>query len=172
LVFSAYLPTRVDRPFYRAMQESQFLTFLTRATRALCYKGKVRVIRAMVSKLEQAPSTWCFAIIGRRARQVSRRTALKISRSRWHIENTAFNQWVQHWNFAHVFRHTANALMAVLLLWMLAFNLLQLFIYRRLKRPRRPKDPTDTIRHIVEIMLREIATLPEPLPWKALLDSS
>jgi hypothetical protein len=136
------------------------------------YKGKVRVIRAMVSKLEQAPSTWCFAIIGRRARQVSRRTALKISRSRWHIENTAFNQWVQHWNFAHVFRHTANALMAVLLLWMLAFNLLQLFIYRRLKRPRRPKDPTDTIRHIVEIMLREIAILPEPLPWKALLDSS
>jgi len=136
------------------------------------YKGKVRVIRARVTKLEQAPSTWCFAIIGRRARQVSRRTALKISRSRWHIENTAFNQWVQHWNFAHVFRHTANALMAVLLLWMLAFNLLQLFIYRRLKRPRRPKDPTDTIRHIVEIMLREIATLPEPLPWKALLDSS
>jgi len=39
LVFSAYLPTRMDRPFYRAMQESQFLNFLTRATRALCYKG-------------------------------------------------------------------------------------------------------------------------------------
>ena len=39
MVFSAYLPTRVDRPFYRAMQESQFLTFLTRATRPLCYKG-------------------------------------------------------------------------------------------------------------------------------------
>ncbi len=136
------------------------------------YKGKLRVIRAIVTKLEQAPSTWCFAIIGRRARQVSRRTALKISRSRWHIENTAFNQWIQRWNFGHVFRHTANALMAVLLLWMLAFNLLQLFIYRRLKRPRRPKDPTDTIRHIVEIMLREIATLPEPMPWKALLDSS
>ena len=30
----------MDRPFYRAMQESQFLTFLTRATRALCYKGR------------------------------------------------------------------------------------------------------------------------------------
>lgn len=55
---------------------------------------------------------------------------------------------------------------------MLAFDLLQLFIYRRLKRPRRPKDPTDTIRHIVEIMLREMATLPEPLLWRALLDSS
>jgi len=136
------------------------------------YQGKVRVIRAIVSKPEQAPSTWCFAIVGQRARQVSRRTALKIIRSRWHIENTAFHQWIQRWNFGHVFRHTANAVMAVLLLWMLAFNLLQLFVYRRLKRPRRPKDPTDTIRHIVEIMLREVATLPTPLPWKALLDSS
>jgi len=124
------------------------------------------------SKPEQAPSTWCFAMIGKRARAVSRRTALKISRSRWHIENTAFHQWVRRWNLSHVFRHTANALMAVLLLWTLAFDLLQLFIYRRLKRPRRPQDGTDTIRHIVEIMLREVATLPEPVPWRALLDSS
>jgi hypothetical protein len=41
---------------------------------------------------------------------------------------------------------------------------LHLFIYRRLGRSRRPKDPTDTIRHIVEVMLREVATLPEPIP--------
>src|SRR5881396_2165077 len=71
-----------------------------------------------------------------------------------------------------VFRHTSNALMAILLLWMLAFNLLQLFIYRRLKRDRRPHDSTDTIRHIVEVMLRNVATLPEPIPWAALLNTS
>jgi hypothetical protein len=136
------------------------------------YSGKIRVIRAVITKSGQAPSTWCFAIVGQRARQVSRRTALKITRSRWHIENTAFHQWIQHWNLGHVFRHSRNALLATLLIWTLAFNLLQLFIYRRLKRPRRPKDPTYTIRHIVEIMLREIATLPEPLPWRALCDSS
>jgi SEC-C motif len=136
------------------------------------YQGKIRVIRAVVTKPEQAPSTWCFAIVGERARRVSRRTGLKISRSRWHIENTAFHQWILYWNLGHVFRHTGNATLALVLIWMLAFNLLQLFIYRRLKRPRRPKDPTDTIRHIVEIMLREIATLPEPLPWMARLDSS
>jgi hypothetical protein len=135
------------------------------------YKGKVRVIRAMVTKPGKAPTTWCFAIIGKRARNISRRTALKIIRARWHIEDTAFNQWVQYWNFDHVFRHTSNALMAVLLLWTLAFNLLQLFVYRRLGRPRRPKDPTDTIRHIVEVMLRDVATLPEPIPWAALLDT-
>ena len=136
------------------------------------YQGRVRVIRAAITKPDKEPTSWCFAIIGQRARKVSRRTALKIVRARWHLEDTAFNQWVQHWNFAHVFRHTANALLAVLLLWTLAFNLLQLFIYRRLKRPRRPKDPTDTIRHLVEVMLREVATLPEPIPWTALLDSS
>lgn len=137
------------------------------------YEGKVRAIRAVVTKQGQEPSTWCFAIVGQRARQIGRRTALQIIRSRWHIENTAFNQWVQYWNLAHVFRHTQNALMSLLLLWTLAFNLLQLFIYRRLGRCRRPKDPTDTIRHLVEVMLREVALLLEPIPWATLLlDSS
>jgi hypothetical protein len=136
------------------------------------YAGKIRVIRAVITKPDKVPSTWCFALIGKRARSLGRRTALKIIRARWHIENTAFNQWIQHWNFGHVFRHTSNAILAVLLLWTLAFNLLQLFVYRRLKRPRRPMDPTNTIRHIVEVMLRDIATLPEPIPWGALLDSS
>jgi hypothetical protein len=133
------------------------------------YKGKVRAVRAVVTKPGEEPSTWCFAIIGHRARQLGRRTALRIVRSRWHIENTAFNQWIQYGHLGHVFRHVQNALMAVLLLWALAFNLLQLFIYRRLGRCRRPKDPTDTIRHIVEVMLREMATLPAPIPWATLL---
>lgn len=133
------------------------------------YKGKVRAIRAVVTKRDQESSTWCFAIVGKRARQLSRRTALQIIRARWHIENTGFHQWVRYWNLNHVFHHTDNALLAVLLLWMLAFNLLQLFVYRRLGRCRRPKDPTDTIRHIVEVMLRELANLPEPIPWSMLL---
>ena len=133
------------------------------------YKGKVRAVRALVTKPGQEPSSWCFAIIGQRARQLSRQTALRIIRARWHIENTAFHQWIQYWHLSHVFRHTQNAILALLLLWTLAFNLLQLFIYRRLGRSRRPKDPTDTIRHLVEVMLREMATLPAPIPWAALL---
>jgi hypothetical protein len=133
------------------------------------YQRKVRVIRAVITKAEKQPSTWCFAIVGKRTRHLAHRTTLRIVRARWHIEDTAFNQWIAHWNFGHVFRHTSNALMAVLLLWTLAFNLLQLFVYRRLGRCRRPKDPTDTIRHIVEVMLREVATLPELIPWATLL---
>src|SRR5947207_2117748 len=106
------------------------------------YKGKIRAIRAVVTKPEEEedPATWCFALIGQRARQLSRPTALRIIRSRWHIENTAFHQWTRYWNLRHVFRHTQNALLAVLLLWTLAFNLLLLFIYRRLGRCRMPRD--------------------------------
>ena len=37
---------------------------------------------------------------------------------------------------------------------------------------RRPKDPIDTIRHIVEVMLRDVATLPAPIPWATFLDTS
>ena len=134
------------------------------------YEGKIRAIRAVVTRPDQEkPSTWCFAIVGQRARQISAQTALRIIRARWHIENTAFNQWTQYWNLTHVFRHGQNALSAVLLLWTIAFNLLQLFIYRRLGRSRRPKDPTETIRHLVEVMLREVALLPEPIPWSTLL---
>jgi len=134
------------------------------------YPGQARVLRAVITKADQPPRTWCVGIIGPRARRVSRRTALQIVRSRWHIEDTAFNQWIQYWHLGHVFHHTATALRALLLVWMLAFNVLQLFVYRRLGRARRPQDPTDTIRHLVEVMLRELATLPEPIPWAALLD--
>jgi hypothetical protein len=132
------------------------------------FKGKIRAVRAVVTKADQEKHTWCFAVVGERARQVSRPLALRIIRARWHIENTCFHQWTRYWNLSHIFRHTSKALSAVLLLWILAFNLLQLFIYRRLGRSRRPKDPTDTIRNLVEVMLREVGTLPAPIPWTAL----
>lgn len=136
------------------------------------YKGKVRVIRAVVTHRDGKKRTWCFGVVGQRAQSVGLRTALKIMRSRWHIENTGFNQWIQYWNLSHVFRHTANALLALLLLWSLVFNFLQLYVYRRLKRARNPKDPTDTIRHIVEVMARDCGALTKPVPWSALVDSS
>ena len=129
------------------------------------FKGKIRVLRAEITHPQEPKRTWCAAIIGERARRTPSPIALKALRSRWHIENTAFGQWTMYWNLSHVFHHTAQALMAILLIWSLAFNILQLFVYRRLKRPRRPKDPTWTIRHIVEVMHWEVATLPAPIPW-------
>jgi len=132
------------------------------------YKGKVRVIRAIITKKNGTLKTWCFGIIGKKAQKLSRRTAFMIVRSRWHIENTGFGQWVKYWNLGRVYRHTPNAIVAILLLWMLVFNLLQLFVYRRLKRPRKPKDPSDTIIGIVAEMFRDVATILEQIPCEVL----
>ena len=132
------------------------------------YKGKVRVIRALITKGNGICKTWCFAVVGRKARKVARRTALKIIRARWHVENTAFGQWTKYWNLGRVYRHTPNAVLAILLIWMLVFNLLQLFVYRRLKRPRKPLDPCDTIISIVAQMFRDVAVIPERIAWEVL----
>ncbi len=136
------------------------------------YKGKVRVIRAVITKQDGTRKTWCIGIVGDRARKIGRRTAIKTIRARWHLENTGFCQWVKYWNLGRVYRHTSNAIQAILLLWMLVFNLLQFFVYRRLKRKRKPKDPCDTIISIVAEMFRDVGSIPEQLPWVELLDTS
>ena len=74
------------------------------------YKGKVRVIRAVITHKDGTRKTWCLGIVGKRAQKVSRRTGLKIVRSRWHLENTGFGQWVKYWNLGRVYHHTANAI--------------------------------------------------------------
>ena len=136
------------------------------------YQGKVRVIRAVITGKDATVKTWCFGIVGRRARKVRRQTALKIIRSRWHLENTGFCQWVKYWNLGRVYHHTGNAVLATLLLWTLVFNLLQLFVFRRLNRPRNPKDPCDTIISIVAEMFRDVGSIPEPIPWEVLADAA
>lgn len=118
------------------------------------------------------PTTWCIAMVGEKAQKVSAEKGHRIMRGRWHIEDTLFHSWVTGWNLDHVYRHTANALLAVILIWTLVFNLMQLFLFRRLKRQRKPKDPTDTIRHIVEVMKRDIRDLHEPVPWGEVIDTS
>jgi hypothetical protein len=135
------------------------------------FKGKVRVVRAVVTQADGKCKTWCFTIVGERARRTGPRTALKIVRSRWHIENTAFHQWVTRWNLGRVFRHSANAILALLLLWAIVFNVLQLFVYRRLKRQRDPKDPCDTIISIVAEMSRDVGSIPERIAWEVLANA-
>jgi hypothetical protein len=137
------------------------------------FKGKVRVVRAEVSSGRAGKTTtWCAAVIGSRARKLPAGTVHRLHRTRWHEENTAFNQWTQLWHLTHVFRHTPGAIVAVLLLWLLGFNLMQLFVYRRLRRPRLPKDPCDTIRALVAGMAQDLRALKGLVPWALLFDTS
>jgi hypothetical protein len=49
--------------------------------------------------------------------------------------------------------------------------MLQLYVYRRLKRERNPKDPSDTIISIVAEMFRDVGSIIEPLSWEVLADA-
>ncbi len=135
------------------------------------FDGSVKMLKAVVTRKNGKKSTWVMALTGK-ARRVSHLVALRTMRARWHIENTAFHQWVTQWNLDHYYRHTNNAILAVMHIWMLAFNLMQLFFYRRLRKPRRGRPVTDTFVATVGDMFGDVYTLTEPVPWNLLYDSS
>ena len=90
-----------------------------------------------------------------------------MGRARWHIENTAFYQFANYWRFSHVFRHSAKALNALFYIFFLAFNLLQIFVYRHVRGYGRDrgKDPTRTLWSLVDEMLGDVERLDESLAW-------
>lgn len=112
-------------------------------------------------------STWVMALVGK-AKRLSNMLALRIMRARWHIENTAFHQWVTQWNFDHCYRHTPNAITAVMHIWAIAFNLMQLFFYRRLNWARKGRPANDTFVGVVKDMWLDLGQLAEPVPWDLL----
>lgn len=133
------------------------------------YDGPVRVVRGIVTKLDDpkaTPHTWCMVVVGK-AIKLSLRQVLAVARGRWHIENTAFNQWTQCWKFTHVFTHNARAIQVLYWLFIAAFNLLTLFLYRQLRSYGRDrgKDVTRTISRLIDQMLDDLARLTAS-PWE------
>jgi hypothetical protein len=135
------------------------------------YRDKIRVVRAVVHKQRRgsdavAPTTWCFAATGKAMRMNVHRVALA-GRGRWHIENTGFYQWANYWRFSHVFTHGKDALPALFYIFFLAFNLLQLFLYRQIGGYGRARgaDVTRTIWRLVDEMNDDLARLTDTLVW-------
>lgn len=133
------------------------------------YKGPIRVVRGRVTKIDDPdapPHTWCMVVVGK-ATKLSPRQVLAVARGRWHIENTAFNQWTQCWKFTHVFTHNAAAIQVLYWLFIAAFNLLTLFLYRQLRcyGRDRGKDVTRTISRLIDQMLDDLARLTAS-PWE------
>ncbi len=130
------------------------------------YRGPIRVVRAVVRKRSGTRHTWCFAVTGKAAR-LSAHKVMLVGRGRWHLENT-FNQWVQYWPLRHVFTHGPVALTALLYFFLVAFNLLQLFVYRQLGGGYgrdNAGDVTRTILSIVDEMKNDCARLTESISW-------
>ena len=51
----------------------------------------------------------------------------------------------------------------------MAFNLMQLFFYRRLNKPRTGRPVNDTLVGCVKEMWLDLGQLAEPVPWDVLL---
>jgi hypothetical protein len=135
------------------------------------YPDKIRVVRAVVHKQRSdgdagKPTTWCFAATGKAARMNLHRVSLA-GRGRWHIENTGFYQWANYWRFSHVFTHGKDALPALFYIFFLAFNLLQLFVYRQLGGYGRDRgnDVTRTLWRLVDEMNGDLDRLDQVIVW-------
>lgn len=127
------------------------------------YNGPIRMVLGRIRSSGQGGAEgrdWCVAVTGC-ATRLSAARVLAVARGRWHIENTGFHQWSTQWRFTHVFTHHARALHALYWIFFAAYNLLTLFVYRRLVGYGRDrgKDPTRTIRRLVEEMRDDLARL-------------
>jgi hypothetical protein len=135
------------------------------------HKGPIRVVRARVFSLDMPDEplrTWCLVVTGKPAAVLSASKVLRVGRARWHIENTAFHQWTARWKFTHVFVHDGDALQALYWLFIAAFNLLTLFLYRQLRSYGRDrgKDVTRTISRLIDEMIDDLAQL-NSSPWNS-----
>ncbi len=84
---------------------------------------------------------------------MSLKTLYKIIKARWDIENSIFNNLKTECGLEHCYVHGGNAVDAVICLILIASNIMQLFLYRRLKR----RDTTQ--REIVRLLLKGLYLL-------------
>ena len=64
------------------------------------------------------------------------KNTVAICHSRWQIENQCFNETVNTWKADHVYRHSANAIIAFLLLLFICVNIFNIFRIRNIKDRR------------------------------------
>ncbi|WP_243450440.1 transposase [Desulfosporosinus sp. Sb-LF] len=82
--------------------------------------------------------------------EMALKTSFKIMRARWDIENSIFNNLKRECGLEHCFVHGGKAVEAVLYLIFIASNIMQLFLFRRLKKH------FTTQREMVRLLLKEL----------------
>jgi hypothetical protein len=75
-------------------------------------------------------------------------TLFKMIRARWDIENSVFNNLKTECGLEHCYVHGGNAVEAVLYLIFIAANIMQLFLYRRIKKH------VETQRELIRLLLK------------------
>lgn len=90
------------------------------------------------------------------------KNTVKVCHSRWQIENKCFNETAGTWKADHIYRHSANAIIAILLLLFICVNIFNIFYQRNIK------DRTiKTKLHLIDRIKAEFLSLkrlPPPVP--------
>ena len=86
------------------------------------------------------------------------KNTVRICHSRWHIENKCFKETVNTWNANHIYRHSANAIIAFLLLLFIAVNIFNIFRNRNINREIKTK------LNLMERIKAGFYSLKRPLP--------
>ncbi len=97
---------------------------------------------------------WCITTL---PKGISAETVWLIMHKRWDIENNGFRMLKTYFHVDHCYVHGEGADENILIFIMIAFNLMELFMFRRLKDFReRVKKGIMTRKHLIAIMWDEL----------------
>ena len=94
------------------------------------------VRRQHTGEVEAQNTEWLWATSLSKT-QASTQTIVRLGHGRWRIENQGFNELVHKWHADHVYHLDTRAIVTILLLLFLAYNLFYVWVARGLKPPLR-----------------------------------
>lgn len=100
---------------------------------------------------------WVITTLGQ---SIPAQTVWKIIHKRWDIENNGFRELKTKWHIHHCFMHDPRAIEVILLFIVIAFNLFQLYLFRRIRGFRKLR-MTQAL--LVEELRIQGASLDKPL---------
>lgn len=106
------------------------------------------VRRHLTKQEEESSSEWLWATSLAKDK-ANTHTVVCIGHGRWSIENQGFNELVHEWHADHVYHLNTNAIIAILLLVFLAYNIFHVWLERGLK-------PALRQRHTAKYFSRQI----------------
>ncbi len=127
---------------------------VTKPVRVLMTKETQKPIRRQLDgKLKDQPiSSWIW-VTTLSPHRASARAVVEIGHGRWNIENSGFNETVNHYFADHVYKHDPTAMLNFWLLCMTAYNIFHCFYLRNLKPIVRAHH---TMLHIAREVLAEL----------------
>lgn len=106
------------------------------------------VRRQRTKEKEAITSEWLWAT-SLSKEKAGTATAVFLGHGRWKIENNGFNELDTYWHADHLYYHDANAILVILLLLFVAYNVFHVWLSRAIKPQLRQRH---TAGHFVKLM--------------------